>query len=313
MNLKKLISTYAILIGIIVLGLIACEKEDNDNHFRLIRIDNHTNGISSGGTRFIYDGTDIWKILTKYHDGDSLRIEYYYPEADKAVESYYYFNGFSWSYKKKIEYMYQGKYINQIIDYEYDEPEIMINLHYQKDNLSEELKSEYSNGTWNESAKTTYSYSEGKLTQTMLYNNIGGTWDIGGKEEVIYKDDSLNTIVEYDYLQGTYYEVWKYESLYEADRIVATTAYHKLEDKWILSFQNTYSYDEDGNLSSESYIQSGITKRSDYIYEDKKGNLGQFIYRGGGATGILLQVPAIQMMQPFQKDNNYAKWTSDRY
>lgn len=314
-----MIAIYSILIGIIVLGLSACKKEDNDYQFRLIRVDNHTNGISSGGTRIIYDGKDIWRILSHNNSGDSSRIEYSYPEDIEAVESYYVFNGFSWSFSKKIEYFYQDDHIRQIIHYDdfsssigAMEPYIKVSLQYHNDDLMEELISSYDQSNWNESAKLTYTYSEGKLTQTMMYNKIAGIWDIAGKEEVTYKGDSLDIIIIYDYQQGTYIEIWKIEFSYEADRIIATDTYKKSnEGKWSLKYQYYYTYDEDGNLASESKIESGRTEKSDFIYENEEGYLGKFIYKGGSAAGIVLPMPTKLGRKSFQEVEKYITLIKD--
>jgi hypothetical protein len=299
------------LILVVFLAFSACKKEDNgkSKHFRIITVDNHTNGISSGGTRILYDGKDIWRISSYNHSGDSSRIEYSYPEDNKAIESYYVFNGFSWSMSKKIEYQYQGDHISQIIEYSdfnphtgaFD-PYIKISLQYHNDDLVEELMYSYYHNFWNENAKLTYTYSGGNLTQTMMYNKIAGIWDIAGKEEVTYDGDNLDIIFEYDYQQGTYFEIWKYEFSYEADRIIATDVYEKAdEDKWSHKYRNEYIYDGDGNLASESIIESGNTDKSDFIYENKEGNLGQFIYRGGGAAGIVLPMPTKVTSKSFEE------------
>jgi hypothetical protein len=145
-----------------------------------------------------------------------------------------------------------------------------------------------------------------------MYNKIAGIWDIAGKEEVTYKGDNLDIIVEYDYQQGTYVEIWKIEFLYEADRIIATDTYKKSdEDEWILKYQNYYTYDEYGNLASESRIESGRTEKSDFIYENKDGYLGKFIYRGGGAANIVLPMPTKVVRKSFQEVEKYI--TNDVY
>jgi len=312
-SLNGRIPTIMLLLAIGIV-LPSCDKEENLSYFRVTTINNYINDLFKGGSRYIYEDNEVWQILTRYNNGDSSRIEYSYPEADKAIESYYYFNGFSWTYDGKIEYVYQDKYLSKLIKYDYEEPEIMIEILYENNDLKEELVSEYHDGKWNESAKITYTYSEGKLAQTMLYKNISGIWLIDGKEEVTTHGDSLNIIIEYDYHQEDYYEVWKYEYFYNDDRIIATTAYHNLEgSKWILKSHQIYTYNENGDLSSRSDIESGITKRAEYLYENTEGNLGQFIYRGGGATGSLFYSPMIQLINPVKEYDDYKKWQSAAY
>ena len=302
-----------LIVMVLLLGLTTCKKEDKDKFFRVKSVNDYFNGVFNGGTQIIYDGERVWEMSSNDLDGDSSRSEYSYPEANKALESYYEYNGFSWNLEEKIEYSYQGENISQMIYYgELTretgalDPYMKISMQYQDNDLKEELISFYDGVSWMDLAKLTYTYSGDKLTQTMMYNNFTGTWEITYKEDVSYSGDNMDLVVQSTYLEGSYFESYKYDFTYENDQLKTIQTYSKEDGiTWTADYTDTFTYDSDGNLASTTETEPGTAYKSEFNYEEEKGNIGQFIYRGGGAANMILPMPTRMSEKSFSEIEKY--------
>jgi hypothetical protein len=297
-----------LILMVCLLGFGTCKKDkDSETNYRVIASNDYYNNVLTANNLMVYQGEKI-SLIQGYDlssKGDSTKTEFDYPDASTIVATGYYQVGNEWNLESKNEYKHAGNNITQTIIYVYDEfgmtPYIKVDFQYQNDKLAEEIYSLYDAGTWYPFTKVSYTYDGNKAIQSQVTMDWGDGWEIAYKEVATYNGAELVNIIEYDYSEGVYTESYKYEFLYVNGQIKQIDFFY-FEENWISDGSNNYTYDDFGNLASMG--ESGDYK-TEYTYEQAKGNLDQILFASGGISGLAYPIPVKSVNPSFSNINKF--------
>ncbi len=188
-------------------------------------------------------------------------------------------------------------------------PSLRTNMEYENDLLTMETWSWYDSTGYFPSTKIDYQYEGNKLKQTTHSYNLGGAWQIEGGEVATYSGDTLQTIMYSQYSDGSYFESYKYELTSSTQLVTKIEMFMNSGGNWEPAGILTYTYDAHGNLLSDFYTDEGFSDKTDYTYEQGKGNFSQFNFMVGGIAGDATPGPTMvkkNLLKDF--DKNLARW-----
>lgn len=298
MKTIKCSTRVSVLILLAILFLFStCKKDEQETKYRVIATKDYTNAIVDNTSQVFYQGEKI-SLISGYSEGyrgDSVKIEYNYPDNVSIMAIEYEKYQDVWSKVNKTEYKFQDEHVTQYILYEYEEgsavPFLKITMQYDGSNLLEEYWYTYDSGTWTAVYKMTFSYDGDKVIQSLISTNWTGSWELFAKEEVTYSGDNIATVTELDYYENAYHNTYKYEFLNENDLVKKIDMYSFESNAWIIDESISYEYDANRNLVSETDNYSDDIYKREYTYEEGKGNLSQVYFFPGGIISSSLPIP----------------------
>ena len=276
----------------------SCKKdEDSKTFWRIITMNNYIDNVQTYADHLEYTGEKYTDSRAfDYESGDSVKSTITYPDENSAIILDYSKIGGQWEPMSKGEYTFQNQLATQLIFYESSEgtfvPFMKINLTYQSGNMVEETWSFYVE-TWQPTMKIEYTYDGDNVVQSILSGNFSGSWEIANKEVVTYSGDKVDVIIESDYDGQAYSESSKYEFIYTDNILSKVQTYSFESGSWQTDSFIDYTYDQHGNLTSETGNFADEVDKYVYSYEEGKGNFGQisfFYYLGGVANQFIPKI-----------------------
>jgi hypothetical protein len=320
--MKPLKKLFVILVLSTLILSVTCKKssDNEDSNFRVIEVRNYIDASHYYLLSYHYQGDKLESSAGGFPGStyDSAKTVFEYPDQNSMIEWGYSKTATGWIPATRIEYYIENKIVTHIEFYIYtDNPEgtpySKIRYHYQNSKLIEEKWYSYESGNFVESSMTSYVYSGDKLIHSIYYSADNTAWIENTKQVLFYSGNEIDSIViyEHDYDYPFYNEQNKYEYKYLDGRIsrVDQFYYHKSANSWEPDGYQEYTYNENGELESETMMISSFSYTSKYYYEVGKGNFEQTTFRLSGASEKILPEPTKSFELKAESRNS---WGSSR-
>jgi hypothetical protein len=292
MNKSVFTGKISVILLFLSLFLFDTCKKDNEPSgpgYRVIVSNDYRNNEFVMSSHVDYQGEKTYLISSQhysYYVADSTKTQYEYPDDNSIIGIYYEKAAGIWCQVKKEEYEIQENLLTELISSIYSEgswqPYYKVNLQYEDGQLSEEIWTTYENGISAPFVKVTYKYAGKKVVSSMQYMDSENSWELTCKDSVTYRGDEIDYVIGYQYSAGLYSEDYKNKFLYENGLITRIEMYSYVNGYWTFEGAMTYTYDAFGNLASVSKPYGNEIRKTEFIYEEGKGNYGQLILQGGG-------------------------------
>jgi len=260
---------------------------------------NYTEGRMSSLYSYTYNEKGEWE--------NESRSEFEYePNSLSHTEFTYSWRDNSWKLSGKTEVIYSG---NDLIEYTwsgqaiqnqwepfikwiwtYDNSRPQTCICYQKeDNLLEE------------SNKEEYLYNDGKVYMKNLYLYKDGEWELRRQMTVDYKDHLIDEINDYrlenDDWVIDYRYAYEYDNLFVTEIQCYSTFF--MGDTLGLDYTIEYQYNDQGNVSKDTYISQWSSYETYYTYEAGAGNYWQTVAAVSKALNFPIDWPrAVKDLHP---------------
>jgi hypothetical protein len=299
MNASALLNRISALILLASLFLIVtCKKDDvNGPKYRVVEWNDYYNGVQDGKSLLSYAGDKISSIsqYNYYSRGDSSVTEVEYPDDNSIVMTdYFKGNGSLMESHKQVMEIQDGQ-VTQLTTYSFHEgiwePEYKLNLTMGGSGnlILEEILAFYYNEEWDPIVKKINEYDGSRLIQSIYYYYYEDEWFISFKEVIAYNGDNIVNIIDYEFLDGSYYENYKYDFQYDGKNMTRIDTYEYDSAAWNPGGYISFTYDQFENLESITDIDG---YKTEYIYEEGKGNYRQIYFNSGGLlSNMYLPMP----------------------
>jgi len=274
----RLQSTFLLVF---LVSMVMCNKDEfgPGTEFRVIRTKSSYNDMLSEIADFHYSDERITLIereIPPMYGQPAMynKTEVNYPLYDSVVLRNYYLDYESWVYESMV--------INEILDgniirqsyamgglesirtvYEYQ---------YSRNNLSESVIYLYGNPFM----RSIFEYYDSSLVRKFKYE-YDEDWILTGMDTLFYNGDDLDSLISYTVTDGVRYNDYK-EIYYIEDGLNRETDHYDADSaSWRHIGHHEYNYDKYRNLTSNSYEIGGTVYKTDYYYEEGKGNYCQVV------------------------------------
>lgn len=305
------ISVLTLLACLLILNTCKKDEDTSSPKYRVIASTDFSDNVQSMSNQMIYQNDKLTEVLGYTYDikEDSIKTLVVYPDNNSIVATGYSKVGGAWLPDSKVEYEFQSDLLTQIIFYSSFEkslePFLKYSFQYQSSKITEERVSLFDSLDWFDLQKVTYSYEGNNFKQAIHSANWTGSWAIAYKEVVTYTGNEIDSILQSDYYDnggGGYVDSYKYKYHYTNGLIARIDMFaYDGSSSWLPDGSWNFTYDANGNLISMSNQNSSGTEKTDYIYEEGKGNLGQIYFMSGGIADQVMPMPT-KSSRGFLKD-----------
>jgi hypothetical protein len=282
-------SLVFVLFAMSLLIFSGCKKDDNNNggnSYRLIEQKGYFNDVLSSTATCHYEGEKIVLMLGYDYSsrGDSTKTQITYPDANTIVMVDYNKDGSTWMQDYKEEYTYLDDNLTREIYYEFIDnnwgPEDKYEYIYSNGTLTEEIWYTYDFGEWAPVYKDTYEYNGNLIAKTLTYYYYEGSFELAYMEEASYTGNKISEITGSVYADGVYMAYYKYKYQYNGD-LISKIFMLSFDTSWDTTGYFAFTYDSHNNVETWSNIYPDGGFKSEFIYEEGKGNLGKLQQSGG--------------------------------
>lgn len=265
---------------------IACDKDDDTtiqkNSHRIKQINTNINNTIFAKVVFTYDGENLvnstqYNLNEKEEWGEYIIREYTYSGNNVTSISSTNKDGI-WEFSIKQEYLIQNGLVMEEVVFDYTngswkEKEKWV-YQYSDNNIAAWQGYSYSSdkNAFVQDGKGEYTYNNGVLIENTEYTiDIENNWVPTNKHNFTYNESSLSSIISYNRNEtdDDWHNLLKREPVYSGKYVSKYNVYHWFENSWEPNTSYSYTYNNEGYLSSYTDGMGSST----YEYEEGNGNV----------------------------------------